>query len=142
VTWRYEDLAKARVGGGRIAEMPCEYAAREIIPSIRAALAVVMVEKGASRYKVASILGLTPAAVTYYISGKRGGRFLEKILSDPQLRKPVEKVGSILLSGESIRVKERAFRTLICYICSKLNKYACDAPFTKDEETLLEELLK
>jgi len=135
-------LTEAGREGGRIAEMPCEYAAREIIPSIRAALAVVMVERGASRYKVASILGLTPAAVTYYVSGRRGGKLLEKILADPQLRKLVERVGSILLSGESVSVKEKTFRVLICYLCSKLNKYACNAPLVRDGEAVLEEILK
>ncbi len=121
---------------GKIAEMPCEYAAREIIPSIRAALAVVMVEMGASKYRVASLLGLTPAAVTYYVTGKRGSRYLREILSNNDLRRVVERVASILLGNASIEVKEKAFRAIICYLCNHFNKYSCEAPFARELEKL------
>ncbi|MEB2836392.1 MAG: transcriptional regulator [Desulfurococcales archaeon] len=131
-------------GGGvsRIAEMPCELAAREIIPSIRAALAIAMVKKGASRYRVASLLGLTPAAVTYYVTGRRGGRYLKEILADEEMRRLVERVGDVLLGEAPIREKEKAFKALICYICSRLNRYECSAPFARDSEELLASLEK
>jgi predicted transcriptional regulator len=116
-------------GGFRIGEMPCEYAAREIIPSIRAAIALVMIERGLSKYKAASILGMTPAAITNYTSGKRGGRFVPLILTSPEFRSIVERVGEVLLSDADEKRKEAVFRSAICAICSKLNKYECEAPY-------------
>jgi len=113
----------------RLGEMPCEYAAREIIPSIRAAVAISMVERGVSKYRAASILGITPAAITNYVSGKRGGRYVEIILSNPEFRRLIERSGEVLLGDTDPRRKEEVFRSMICAICSRLNKYECNAPY-------------
>ncbi len=118
-----------RSEGFRLGEMPCEYAAREIIPSIRAAIAITMIEKGVSKYKAATLLGMTPAAITNYTSGKRGGKFVTIILGSPQFRGLIERTGEILLADIDPKRKEEAFRSAICAICSRLNKYECHAPY-------------
>ncbi|MCS7145951.1 MAG: hypothetical protein RMJ28_02625 [Nitrososphaerota archaeon] len=48
----------------------------QIVPSIRAALADILVKKyGLRKSKVAKVLGVSPAAITHYVSGARGQRF-------------------------------------------------------------------
>ena len=122
-----------RSEGFRLGEMPCEYAAREIIPSIRAAIAITMIERGVSKYRAATLLGMTPAAITNYTSGKRGGKFVAIILGSPQFRDLIERTGEILLADIDPKRKEEAFRSVICAICSRLNKYEGHAPYANGQ---------
>ncbi len=49
----------------------CEYASRVVLPALRKAIAVEFVQSGKKKNEVAKILGVTPAAVSQYLSGKR-----------------------------------------------------------------------
>ncbi|HJH31062.1 MAG TPA: transcriptional regulator [Methanosarcinaceae archaeon] len=52
---------------------PCEIMVQKILPAIRAELArVLIVEYDCTQQKVADILGLSRAAVSQYVSEKRG----------------------------------------------------------------------
>ncbi|MHC1588434.1 MAG: transcriptional regulator [Methermicoccaceae archaeon] len=52
---------------------PCEYMAFLVLPAIRAQLARVLVEDyNVPQQRVASIMGITNAAVSQYINSKRG----------------------------------------------------------------------
>ncbi|WP_252897049.1 transcriptional regulator [Metallosphaera hakonensis] len=51
--------------------IPCESAMRDIIPAIKALLVTQLVSNGISQSQAASILGLTPAEISYYLKGKR-----------------------------------------------------------------------
>ena len=52
---------------------PCEIMVQKVLPAIRAELArVLMVEHNCTQQKVADILGLSRAAVSQYVSEKRG----------------------------------------------------------------------
>ena len=115
-------------------ELPCEYAARNIFPSIRAAVARVLVEeKRMSKYAAAKVLGTTPAAISYYLGGKRGDKFVDVILSDSSMRRVVQRLADVLVrvsegSGEEGYVE---MQRLVCDICNRLNvlaiKYGCPA---------------
>ena len=52
---------------------PCEIMVQKVLPAIRAELArVMMIEHNCTQQKVADILGLSRAAVSQYVSEKRG----------------------------------------------------------------------
>lgn len=106
--------------------MPCEIAIN-IIPSIRAAIAIALVkELGLSRYEAAKFLGMTPAAVTNYLEGKRGNVYLNKILDDKKLYSIVRNVAKVILDNKGL--KENAveiYKDAVCEICCCLNELGC-----------------
>jgi predicted transcriptional regulator len=51
---------------------PCEVIVWDVLPSIRAAIAEELVNRGLSQREVSAILGITPPAVSQYVSKKRG----------------------------------------------------------------------
>jgi len=104
--------------------LPCEMAARYVLPAIRAALAVVLTDKyGLTSYRVAKILNLTPAAITNYRKGKRGNKLVEQILSEPTTRSYIEEIAKAISSGgDGLRV----FREKTCDICQTVRGEKCD----------------
>ncbi len=53
---------------------PCNVLFWRILPAVRRELARILVEeRGFSRRAAAKVLGVTPAALSQYLSGKRGG---------------------------------------------------------------------
>lgn len=51
---------------------PCEEIVWDVLPGIRAAIAEELVKRGQSQKEVSIILGITPPAVSQYVSKKRG----------------------------------------------------------------------
>ena len=51
---------------------PCEEIVWDVLPSIRAATAGELIKRGISQKEVSRMLGLTPPAVSQYLSKKRG----------------------------------------------------------------------
>lgn len=131
-----------------IALMPCEVAAKSIIPSIRAAVAKILVEEyGVPRYRVARLLNTSPAAVTNYLEGRRGNRFLDKILSDPELLSVVRKIGERLAEDLKNGTRRRSsastnttntleYQKMVCIICSSIN------PLIEDREAHLSHVME
>ena len=108
-------------------ELPCEYAAKNIFPSIRASIATILVrDKKMSKYMAAKVLGTTPAAVTYYMVGKRGDKYSSAILSDGELKRLASEAAEVLieLSKDSSKEKFMKYQILLCSICSRLNRLA------------------
>jgi len=98
--------------------MPCEAAARYVLPAMRAAVAITLITKyGYSSYRVSKILNLTPAAITNYTTGKRGGKLLAYILGNEQLNSYIEEVADSIASG--LDAKE-AFSKVACKICGTI----------------------
>lgn len=58
--------------------LPCADVHWKILPAISRELARGMGKEGMSQKKIAEYFGITSAAVSQYISGKRGGGRLEK----------------------------------------------------------------
>ncbi|MCE4603786.1 MAG: transcriptional regulator [Aeropyrum sp.] len=117
-------------------ELPCEYAAKNIFPSIRASIAKILVEEfNMSKYSVAKILGATPAAISYYISGKRGEKYVNEIVNDEELLNIVREAAALLVAkaerGEDDKEYVARIQILMCKACSRLNvlaqKYGCPA---------------
>jgi len=51
---------------------PCEIIVWDVLPGIRDALAEELVKNGISQKEASKMLGITPAAVSQYVSKKRG----------------------------------------------------------------------
>jgi len=95
---------------------PCEYRVKYVLPAIRAALATVLErDLGLSPYRVAKILGVTPAAICNYRSRRRSSaRLLEEILSREDMVSEVQSVALKLASG-TLDLEEA-----MCSLCRKL----------------------
>jgi len=101
--------------------MPCEISVRKILPAVRAAVAVVFVkEYGLSSYKAAKLLGLTPAAVSNYLAGRRGYELVNAILSDGELKKSVEEIASNLLREGRPNIEY--LQALVCSLCRQVRE--------------------
>ena len=55
-------------------ESPCQKIVWDVLPAIRAAIAVELVKCGVSQVEAARTLQIAPSAVSQYLSGKRGYR--------------------------------------------------------------------
>ncbi len=110
-----------------LAELPCERASREIIPSIRAALVKYLIEKkNLSRYSVAKLLGITPASVTNYMKGERGNSLVEQLLMSDEYIGIIELMASIILQHNGLYDKDAytQYKDLVCKLCSQINEAA------------------
>ncbi|MEM4739091.1 MAG: transcriptional regulator [Acidilobaceae archaeon] len=110
-------------------ELPCEHAARAVFPSIRASLAKILIEEyNLNRYSVAKILGTTPAAITQYLEGKRGDKYIKKIHSNNKLLEILRKTAKDITSSYEAtgKVDYILYQKAFCNICSKINELAVD----------------
>jgi predicted transcriptional regulator len=51
---------------------PCEEVVWDVLPAIRASIAEELVRRGLTQREVSKMLGITPPAVSQYVSKKRG----------------------------------------------------------------------
>lgn len=99
---------------------PCELAARRIVPSIRSALVIILQKDGYSVYQISKFLNLTPAAVSQYVSKKRGGKIIDTLLADQEIVNKLKEIASVI-SKENNR---DSVTMEICSICELIrNKY-------------------
>jgi predicted transcriptional regulator len=80
----------------------------DLVPAIRASLAIELVKKGQSQAATAKLLGIAPSAVSQYISGKRGYR----IEFQGETKELIEKLAQDLIDN-----KVPDFVARICEIC-------------------------
>ncbi len=109
-------------GGGRaVLTTPCEVASRKYVPAIRASVAIILVrEYGLSAYRAAKLLGLTPAAVTNYLLGRRGGELVGVLLGNENLKKMVFELASRIAAGS---VDDTAsLQRIVCRLCKELRR--------------------
>ncbi len=87
---------------------PCEERYRKILPFVRSELARVLVtEYHLSQKKVAEILGVTEAAVSQYLKGKRGK------YKDHRVEKAIRKVAKKIVEGDD--------SLPFCILCREIN---------------------
>ncbi|RXA19994.1 transcriptional regulator [Methanosarcina sp. MSH10X1] len=89
-------------------ETPCQKIVWDLVPAIRASLAIELVKKGQSQATSAKLLGIAPSAVSQYISGKRGYR----IEFQGETKELIEKLAQDLIEN-----KVSDFVVRICEIC-------------------------
>ena len=90
-------------------ETPCQKIVWDLVPAIRASLAIELVNKGQSQAASAKLLGIAPSAVSQYISGKRGYR----IEFQGETKELIEKLAQDLIDN-----KVEDFIPRICQICT------------------------
>ncbi len=80
---------------------PCEWRVRELIPVIRASMARVLVKNyGYSIYQASKVLGVTPAAISNYLTSKRSRTGLvEELLSNEHTCKIINDYVSKVVQG-------------------------------------------
>jgi uncharacterized protein len=91
-----------------IMETPCQKIVWDLVPAIRASLAIELVKKGQSQVASAKLLGIAPSAVSQYISGKRGYR----IEFQGETKEMIEQLAQDLIDN-----KVDDFVVRICQIC-------------------------
>jgi uncharacterized protein len=90
---------------------PCEVIVWDVLPSIRAAIAEELVKRGISQKEVSRMLGITPPAVSQYVSKKRG----YNIQFSDEVRAAIEKLADDLIANQVDNLIER-----MCEICKSL----------------------
>ena len=92
---------------------PCEEIVWDVLPSIRAAIAEELVKRGISQKEVSRMLGITPPAVSQYVSKKRGYSI--------EFRKDIRQAIAVLADDLiEARVKGPDLVKRICSICRML----------------------
>lgn len=102
-------------------EAPCQKIVWDVLPAIRAAVAVELVRHGVSQVETSRMLEIAPSAVSQYISGKRGYRI--------EFEDDV-KVSIALLARDLRDKKEVNLVKRTCDICRQLRHEAdgCAGP--------------
>jgi predicted transcriptional regulator len=94
-------------------ESPCQKIVWDVLPAIRAAIAVELVKCGVSQVEAARMLEIAPSAVSQYLSGKRGYR----IEFEDEVKKSITLLAQDLIDKKKVNVIER-----ICGICRQLRE--------------------
>ncbi|PTD94368.1 transcriptional regulator [archaeon SCG-AAA382B04] len=92
-------------------KQPCEIIVLNILPNLRAQLAKKLVEVGLTQQEVSETLDITPAAVSQYVSKKRGHR----ISFNSQIQKKIHQKAKEIKRDE----KEKPIN-LICTLCEEI----------------------
>jgi predicted transcriptional regulator len=92
-------------------QAPCQKIVWDVLPAIRAAIAVELVRLGVSQAEASKLLEIAPSAVSQYLSGKRGYR----IEFEGTVKISIEHLARDLKEG---RVDDLVAR--ICEICREL----------------------
>ena len=108
-------------------EAPCQKIVWDVLPAIRAAIAVELVNAGTSQVESARMLEIAPSAVSQYLSGKRGYR----IEFTGEIKKSIEKLAADLRTSKKVNLVER-----ICEICQQLREgeSTCSGPVHRHGE--------
>lgn len=103
--------------------MPCEVISKNLLPAIRAALAVTLVRNyKLSGYEAAKMLDLTPAAISNYLAGRRGNKYLNYIMSDEETLRAIDSLARKLVNSGAKATDDVVRAT--CELCRKLRSKA------------------
>lgn len=94
-------------------EAPCQKIVWDVLPAIRAAIAVELVNRGISQTRAAKMLEIAPSAVSQYLSGKRGYR----IEFDSEVKQSIRVLAQDLKDNRVPNLVDR-----ICDICRQLRR--------------------
>jgi hypothetical protein len=94
-------------------EAPCQKIVWDVLPAIRAAIAVELVRCGVSQVEAARMLEIAPSAVSQYLSGKRGYR----IEFENNVKHSIGLLAQDLKEGKDLNLVQRT-----CDICRQLRE--------------------
>jgi len=90
-----------------------------VLPSIRAAIAGELINRGLSQKEISNLLGITPPAVSQYISKKRG----YNIKFGKDIKASISKLADDLIDSSVSNPVDR-----ICEICKMLREAEAASP--------------
>lgn len=91
-------------------KLPCEIVVWYLVPVIKSELAKDLVDRGMTQKKVAEVIDVTQAAVSQYISKKRGGN----VQLAPQMKEDIKSFVDRVINGKT---KKEDIQKLICKEC-------------------------
>jgi predicted transcriptional regulator len=94
-------------------EAPCQKIVWDVLPAIRAAIAVELVRNDVSQVEASRMLEIAPSAVSQYLSGKRGYR----IEFEDDVKKSIGLLAQDLKDGKQVNLVQRT-----CDICRQLRE--------------------
>ncbi len=94
-------------------EAPCQKIVWDVLPAIRAAIAVELVKNGVSQVEASRMLEIAPSAVSQYLSGKRGYR----IEFENDVKESIGLLAQDLTEKKPVDLVKR-----ICDICRQLRE--------------------
>jgi len=98
---------------------PCEIIVRYVLPALRSLIARELIENyGFSQVVAAKKLGITQAAISYYLYSKRGEKYLKNIESISEVRKIIKDIADEI-ANERLSPKDVISR--FCGLCSRLH---------------------
>ncbi len=88
---------------------PCEIVVQRILPAIRAELAKIMLDEGLPQQQVANRLGLSKAAVSQYVSAKRGKDLSFSSDTEKQIRELAKNLAGDMKANDAV--------SSLCAVC-------------------------
>ena len=103
-----------------VARPKCERTTKYILPTVRGLIAKDLVEEyGFSQSHTAKMLGISQAAVSQYISSKRGGKLTKSLMNNEEVKGIIS-----LAAGKIADVKDsKKVGIDLCSICKVVNTY-------------------
>jgi predicted transcriptional regulator len=99
-------------------KLSCEEVARSVLPAFRSLIAHSLIEKhGFSQTAIAERLGSSQPVVSYYLSSKRGGSYIDRLRSDPQTLSTISELVNGLVVGS---LSPEDITTKFCDMCRSL----------------------
>lgn len=113
---------------------PCEVVVRYFLPAYRSLIAKKMIEDyGLTQVAAAKKLGTTQAAISYYLSSKRGEKYIRQLESNPQIRSTIDEIAKKLAAG-TISSAEATLK--LCDLCVALRDSNLISGMQKDDDSL------
>ncbi len=95
----------------------CEIASKTLIPSLRALIASILIEKyKMTQVDVARKLGITQPAISYYLRSKRGKQALDILRSNEKIMKLVAEMADKIYREDNTEIIYKDF----CSLCSAI----------------------
>jgi predicted transcriptional regulator len=95
---------------------PCEVAARHLLPAFRSLIAKGLIEDyGFTQAAAAKKLGTTQAAISYYLSSKRGERYIQPLETTPLV---ASKIRAIVTGLEANALSSAEVAEKLCDLCT------------------------
>ncbi len=99
---------------------PCESVVTAVLPAFRSLVAKELVERFSfSQVEAARRLGITQAAISQYLSRKRGNQLTDVLEANPEVRSAVLKMAANIAAVESSGVDAMM---AFCGLCGKLRQ--------------------
>ncbi|MHA1617401.1 MAG: transcriptional regulator [Candidatus Njordarchaeales archaeon] len=95
-------------------KMRCEIYVKYVLPGIRALVAEYLIKTyGLTQMKAAEKLGMTQAAISYYVKARRGKKVLDVLRSSSLVREHVKRLGDLAMKHGMSDELQNAF----CEVC-------------------------